>query len=145
MLKNLIVAGLLGVFVYSCSNSYDNLVRTYDAPRRLIWKAMVRVLAAEYTSFDKVLVHPPTLITKPLMVDKEFGVDKTAYVATVRLTGFTRPYAVDVVVKKYPDLLGNPSVYTVDLDKGAKILAGIEKFIEQERFNFSIKDQFTPY
>lgn len=137
---------LFVLFYFSCSSTgFNNLVQTYSAPRELIWKGMVRVMSKEYIGFAQVKAKPPTLITKPLYIDKEFGVNKTVYIARARLTGFTRPYAVDVVVKKYKDIIKHPDIFELDMNRASSILEGIRKFIEEERFNFSIKDQFSPY
>ena len=137
--------GVLTLFFACATSGINSLTQTYSAPRELIWKGMVRALAKEYISFADVIAHPPTLVTKPLYVDKQFGVDKTVYIATASLTGFSRPYAVDVIVKKYPNYEIHPEIFTVDLDKASIILEDIRNFIKKERFNFSIKDQFTPY
>ena len=146
MIIRIILSLLLSLIFLSCSNTgFNNLAQTYNAPRELIWKGMVRVMSKEYLGFTKVKAKPPTLITKPLYLDKEFGVNKTAYIARARLTGFTRPYAVDVTVKKYLDIVKHPDIFELDMNRASVILEGIRKFIEEERFNFSIKDQFSPY
>lgn len=94
--------------------------------------AMQEVVIAEFERIEEVHDSPPSLVSSLKTVDKEFGLDKTQYRAYLNLTGFNRPYFIQIVVKTYTN--GEAAKdFTYDFKYAERILNLIDERINKNR------------
>ena len=141
-----IILGLSLVLFYvlsSCS-TLGTVSRSYRFSKQEIWSAMTDVVVKNYGSIKRVDPDPPTIVSNLSIKDKVFGVEKTSYQVYASLSGFSRPFVVDVEVRVFPT--GQESSnYKVDRQKAQEILEQIDVLLEYRRHNASIQDRFLPY
>lgn len=125
----------------NCS-SYGDIQRLYpDTTRKEIWEAMQEVVIEEFSSINIIKRNPPTIISARKKVDKEFGLDKTEHQATLKLTGFNRPYFVDVSVKKFSD--SSEKNHSYDYKYAEKLLNMIDLKLKNNKSK-NIFEKFVP-
>lgn len=123
---------LSALFLLSCA-SYGDIQRSYENnTREEIWIAMQEVVIQEFQDIEQVLDDPPSIVTALKTIDKEFGLDKTQYRAYLKLTGFNRPYFIQIVVKNFPN--GEEQKrFTYDFKYAERILNLIDERIRRNR------------
>lgn len=140
ILKNFIV---LALFLISSCSSYGDIQRLYESSsRQEIWEAMQEVVISEFSDIEAILKNPPSIVSVTKKIDQEFGLDKTEFKAYLSLTGFNRPYFVEVKVKKFSDGT-DPSNYSYDYKYAEKILNLIDQKIKENRSK-NIFQKFVP-
>ena len=87
----------------SCSTTTGTVTRGYNTTKDKIWYSMKEVIKKDYGGIKRLEPDPPTVVSGIFMKDQQFGIDKTEYQAYVSLSGFTRPYVVDVEVRVFPE------------------------------------------
>ena len=127
----------------SCS-TLGTVSRSYRYSKHDIWSAMTDVVVKNYGSIKRVDPDPPTIVSNLSIKDKVFGVEKTSYQVYASLSGFSRPFVVDVEVRVYET--GEESKnYKVDRQKAQEILEQTGVLLEYRKHNASIQDRFLPY
>ena len=129
--------------LYGCS-TFGAVSRSYNYSKQQIWNAISVVLATNHGGIKRVEQEPPTAVSNLSVKDKNFGIDKSAYQVLASLSGFTRPYVVDIVVKVYPSGIES-SDYVKDGDKAEQIQDEISKYLYDKRYNSSLQDTYIPY
>ena len=131
------------VFFGSCS-TFGTVSKGYSYSKQEIWASMSSIVEKNYGGIKRITPNPPTIISNLTVKDKKFGIDKTAYQAIIGLSGFNRPYVVDVEVRSYPS--GEESGdYSVDRDKAQDIIDQIAVLLEHRKYNSSLQDEYQPY
>lgn len=128
----------------SCSTTTGNVSRGYNMKKDKIWNSAKEIINRNYGGIKKIEPEPPTIISNLFLKDQQFGIDKTAYQAVVGLSGFTRPYVVDVEVRVYPDG-EESSKYSTDRGKAQEIVDQITAHINYKKHNTSLQEEFAPY
>jgi hypothetical protein len=124
--------------------TFGAVSRSYNYSKQQIWNAITVVLSTNHGGVKRVEQEPPTAISNLSVKDKKFGIDKSAYQAFTSLSGFTRPYVVDIEVRVYPT--GEESTdYSRDNDKAEQIQNEISKYLYDKRYNSSLQDTYVPY
>jgi hypothetical protein len=141
------MAVLLGlgflVTINGCT-SLGAVSRSYNYSKQQIWGAINAVLTSNHGGIKRIEQEPPTAVSNLSIKDKKFGIDKSAYQVFASLSGFTRPYAVDVEVRVYPTG-DESSAFVKDRDKAEQIQEEISKYLYDKRYNSSLQDNYIPY
>jgi len=145
-MKKMIVFLLSFVFLITLNNcsTFGAVSRSYNYSKPQIWNAISVVLANNYGGVKKIEQEPPTAVSSLSIKDKKFGIDKSAYQVFASLSGFTRPYVVDIEVRVYPNGEENGD-YTKDRNKAEEIQEEIAKYLYDKRYNSSLQDTYIPY
>jgi len=133
----------LPALLSNCS-SFGSVSKSYNYSKQEIWSAMSAVIQKNYGGTKKVNPNPPTMVSNLTVKDKKFGIDKTAYQVFAGLSGFSRPYVVDVEVRTYPTGEESPD-YSIDRDKAQEVIDQVGILLEHRKYNSSLQDQFQPY
>jgi hypothetical protein len=141
--KILIISSLIVILASACA-SFGNVSMSFDSSKEKIWDAMKYVAIKEYGNITEVKKDPLTIVTATKQKDKEFGLDKTIYEAYMTLTGFSRPYVIDVEVRVYPDGIRN-SNYEMDSDAAGKLIQEIKQYIDTKGADVNLWRDFRPY
>jgi hypothetical protein len=143
--KTVILSFALFLFcIFNSCSTLGTVSRSYRFSKQDIWSAMTDVIVKNYGSIKRVDPNPPTIVSNLSIKDKVFGVEKTSYQVYASLSGFSRPFVVDVEVRVFPT--GQESTnYKVDRQKAQEILEQIDVLLEYRRHNASIQDRFLPY
>ena len=142
ILKKIIVSALFLFLFYSCS-TYGDIQRLYEnTNREELWEAMQEVVILEFSDIESVSNNPPKIVSTIKKVDQEFGLDKTERKAFLELTGFNRPYFVQVKVKVFPNGFSSDD-YSYDYKYAEKILNLIDKKIKDNKSK-NIFEKFIP-
>jgi hypothetical protein len=142
--KIIIVLGFIFLSTLMSCSTLGTVSRSYRYSKQEIWSAMTDVVVKNYGSIKRVDPDPPTIVSNLSIKDKVFGVEKTSYQVYASLSGFNRPFVVDVEVRVYPSGEESKS-YKVDRQKAQEILEQIGVLLEYRRHNASIQDRFLPY
>jgi hypothetical protein len=143
LLPTFVLCFLVSVSLNYCS-TFGTVSRSYNYSKQEIWSAMSAVIQKNYGGVKKVNPSPPTIVSNLVVKDKKFGIDKTAYQVFAGLSGFSRPYVVDVEIRAYPT--GEESSdYSIDRDKAQEVIDQIGILLEHRKYNSSLQDQFQPY
>lgn len=127
----------------SCA-TIGNVSRGYNDTREKIWYAMKEVMNKHYNGIKRMESDPPTVYSNLSFKDQQFGIDKTAYQVVASLSGFTRPYMVDVEVRVYPD--GEERMkYSTDGSKAQLVMDQIAIMLYDKKYNTSLQEEFAPY
>jgi len=130
--------------ITSCSTTTGTVSRAYNRTKDKIWFSVKDVINRNYGGIKKIEPEPPTVISNLFLKDQQFGIDKTAYQAVVGLSGFTRPYVVDVEVRIYPT--GEETAkYSTDRAKAQEIVDQITANLNYKKYNTSLQEEFAPY
>jgi hypothetical protein len=140
--SNYFLSALTIVVIAGCS-SFGSVSMSYDAPRQRIWTSIERILIDEYGGVQEVLQNPPTAVSKIKLKDAEFGLEKSSFQAFVVLSGFSRPYSVDIEVREYPTDKASDN-YRHNVSKAGEILEKIKDIVGKQEASNLIKD-FRPY
>ncbi len=105
---------------------------------------MKDVVNKNYGGVKKIEPDPPSMVSNLFLKDQQFGIDKTAYQAVVGLSGFTRPYVVDVEVRVFPDG-EEKDKYSTDRRKAQEIINQITAELNHRKYNTPMQEEFTPY
>lgn len=133
---------LSALILFSCA-TYGDIQRSYgNNTREEIWTAMQEVMIQEFEIIEEVLDSPPSLISVTKKVDKEFGLDKTEYKAYLKLSGFNRPYFIEIKVKNFPNGEKEKD-YSYDFKYAEIILNLIDERIKKNRGK-NIFEKFKP-
>jgi len=145
-MKKLIRVTVLMVIVATIStcSTFGTVSKSFYYPKPDIWSAMMKVVDKNYGGIKKINPNPPTMVSSLTIKDRKFGIDKTAYQAFAGLTGFNRPYVVDIEVRAYASGEENSS-YTIDRERAQEIIDQIETLLEHRKYNASLQDEFEPY
>jgi len=128
---------------FSCS-TFGTVSKSYQYSKPEIWYAMTTVVDKNYSGIKKIIPNPPTMISNLSVKDKKFGIDKTAYQVYASLSGFSRPFVVDVDVRAYPSGDENGD-FSTDRDKAQEVIDQIEILLEHRKYNASLQDEYLPY
>ncbi len=134
---------LVFLITLSGCSSFGAVSRNYNYSKQQIWSATNAILTNNYGGVKRIDQEPPTAVSGLSVKDKKFGIDKSAYQVFASLSGFTRPYAVDIEVRVYPNGEEN-SDYTKDRDKAEQIHDEITKYLYDKRYNSSLQDNYIP-
>lgn len=105
---------------------------------------MKQVVDKNYNGIKRIDPDPSTIVSNLFLKDQQFGIDKTAYQVVVDLSGFTRPYVVDVEVRVYSD--GEEKAkYSTDRNKAQEIINQITAELNNKKYNTSLQEEFAPY
>ena len=145
MKKNLaFLLSLVFLITISGCSTFGAVSRSYNYSKQQIWNAIRVVITNNHGGIKRIEQEPPTAISNLSVKDKKFGIDKSAYQALASLSGFNRPYVVDIEVRVYPT--GEESTsYTKDSDKAEQIQDEISKYLYDKRYNSSLQDNYIPY
>ena len=124
--------------------TFGAVSRSYNYSKQQIWNAINSVLVANHGGVKRIEQEPPTAVSNLSVKDKKFGIDKSAYQVFASLSGFTRPYVVDIDVRDYPSGQEEPN-YVKDSDKAEQIQDEISKYLYDKRYNSSLQDTYIPY
>ncbi|MFH1223716.1 MAG: hypothetical protein V1647_05180 [Pseudomonadota bacterium] len=142
-MRKLIFTAVILVSVFSCS-SLGTVSRGYSFSRQQIWTAINDVVATKHGGIKKITQDPPTAISKLNVKDKKFGIDKSMYQVYASLSGFERPYFVDVEVRVYPNGDETES-YGSDRPKAQEVQDDIKEYLNNKRYNSTLQDDYKPY
>ncbi|MBN1113902.1 MAG: hypothetical protein JXA66_01035 [Oligoflexia bacterium] len=140
--EKILIAALF-VAVASCS-TFGNITMTYDTSQERVWQAINVTIEGMYGGIESTKSDPPTVISLIKLKDKEFGLDKRSSQAIVTLTGFKRPFVVDIEVRIYAEGKASEE-YEVDRDTATLIHTRVREYIIDQEDNFSFKEDFAPY
>jgi hypothetical protein len=143
LLLTFIACTFISVLLSSCS-TFGTVSRSYNYSKPEIWSAMSAVIQKNYGGVKKINPNPPTMVSNLTVKDKKFGIDKTAYQVFAGLSGFSRPYVVDVETRAYATGEEN-SDYSIDRDKAQEVIDQIGILLEHRKYNASLQDEFQPY
>jgi len=118
--------------------------RGYNYSKQQIWEAINTTINRDYGGVSRIEHDPPTAVSNLSVKDKKFGIDKSAYQVFAGVSGFNRPYVVDVEVRVYPNGDEKES-YSKDKDKAEEIQNEITKYLYDKRYNSSMQDLYIPY
>ena len=118
--------------------------RGYNYSKQQIWEAINTTLGKNYGGVKRIEQEPPTAVSNLSVKDKKFGIDKSAYQVFAGVSGFNRPYVVDVEVRVYPNGDEKES-YSKDKAKAEEIQDEITKYLNDKRYNSSMQDLYIPY
>ena len=126
-----------------CS-TFGTVSRSYNYSKSQIWDAISTVIKNNYGGMKRIEQEPPTAISNLSIKDKKFGIDTSAYQVFAGLSGFNRPYVIDIEVRVYPN--GEEgSKYTQDRKKAEQIQDEISKTLFDKKYNSSLQDTYIPY
>ena len=126
-----------------CS-TFGAVSRSYNYSKQQIWNAINVVITNNHGGMKRIEQEPPTAVSNLSVKDKKFGIDKSAYQVFAGLSGFTRPYVVDIEVRVYPTG-EETSDYIKDRDKAEQVQDEISKYLYDKRYNSSLQDTYIPY
>lgn len=142
--KNFALLVIPFLIVFSACSSFGSVSRSYDYSKDEIWEAMKTCIQQDHGGIKKVEYNPPTIISNIAVRDKKFGMDKATYQVYASLSGFVRPFVVDVEVRSYQT--GEESEgYTSDRPKAQEIIERITKYLNDRKYNSSLQDEYKPY
>jgi hypothetical protein len=118
--------------------------RGYNYSKQQIWEAINTTLSKNYGGVKRIEQEPPTAVSNLSVKDKKFGIDKSAYQVFAGVSGFNRPYVVDVEVRVYPNGDEKES-YSKDKGKAEEIQDELTKYLNDKRYNSSMQDLYVPY
>lgn len=131
------------ITISGCS-TFGAVSKSYNYSKQQIWNAINVVIATNHSGVKRIEQEPPTAVSNLSVKDKKFGIDKSAYQVFASLSGFTRPYVVDIDVRVYPN--GEESEnYIKDKDKAQEVQDEISKYLYDKRYNSSLQDMYVPY
>ena len=130
--------------VISTCSTFGTVSKSFYYSKPDIWAAMMKVVDKNYGGIRKINPDPPTMVSNLTIKDKKFGIDKTAYQAFAGLTGFNRPFVVDVEVRAYGSGEEGTS-YSIDREKAQEIIDQVGLLLEHRKYNASLQDEFEPY
>ena len=133
----------LFITISGCT-TFGAVSRSYSYSKQQIWNALNVVITNNYGGIKRIEQEPPTAVSNLSVKDKKFGIDKSAYQVFASLSGFTRPYVVDVEVRVYASGEETES-YSKDNNKAEQIQNEISKYLYDKRFNSSLQDTYVPY
>jgi len=139
----LLFISLFFMTVVSCAG-FGTVSRGYGYTKQQIWEAVTIIMNKNYGGVKRIEQDPPTAVSGLTVKDKKFGIDKSAYQVFAGLSGFTRPYTVDVEVRVYDDGVESSS-YSKDKGKAGEIQDEIANYLYDKRFNSSLQDAYIPY
>lgn len=140
----ILVALAFAIATLPACSTFGTVSKSYNHSKQEIWSAMTSVIQKNYGGIKKIDPNPPTIVSNLTVKDKKFGIDKTAYQVFAGLSGFSRPYVVDVEIRSYPT--GEEgSDYNVDRDKAQEVIDQIGVLLEHRKYNSSLQDQYQPY
>ncbi|MCX6111965.1 MAG: hypothetical protein NTY22_01590 [Proteobacteria bacterium] len=140
---NTVLLIFIAIAIGSCS-SFGTVSKSFSYSKAEIWSATTAVIDKNYGGTKKINPDPPTIVSNLAIKDKKFGIDKTAYQAFAGLTGFNRPFVLDVEVRAYPSGEEGKN-YTIDREKAQEIIDQVGILMEHRKFNSSLQDQYEPY
>ncbi len=118
--------------------------RGYNYSKQQIWEAINTTINKNHGGVKRIEQEPPTAVSNLSVKDKKFGIDKSAYQVFASLSGFKRPYVVDIEVRIYPN--GDEKEdYSKDKDKAEEIQDEITQYMYDKRYNSSMQDLYMPY
>jgi len=134
------------VFFITLSNcsTFGSVSRSYSYSKQQIWNAINVVLTNNHGGVKRIEQEPPTAVSNLAVKDKKFGIDKSAYQVFASLSGFIRPYVVDIEVRVYPTGEETEN-YIKDNNKAEQIQDEITKYLYDKRYNASLQDTYIPY
>jgi hypothetical protein len=134
----------LGFLVIMTGCSTFGVSRGYNYSKQQIWEAINTTLNKNYGGIKRIEQDPPTAVSNLSVKDKKFGIDKSAYQVFAGISGFNRPYVVDVEVRVYAN--GDEKEdYSKDKGKAEEIQDEITKYLYDKRYNASMQDLYIPY
>ena len=142
--KSLFATLFILFIVSSCSTTTGNVSRGYNFPKDKIWYSIKLVIDKNYSGIKRIDPDPSTITSNLFLKDQQFGIDKTAYQVVVGLSGFTRPYVVDVEVRVYSEG-EEKSKYSTDRGKAQEIINLITTELSNKKYNTSLQEEFAPY
>ena len=134
----------LALLVVITGCSAFGISRGYNYSKQQIWEAINTTLSKNYGGIKRIEQEPPTAVSNLSVKDKKFGIDKSAYQVFAGISGFNRPYVVDVEVRVYPNSDENES-YSKDKAKAEEIQDELTKYLYDKRYNSSMQDLYIPY
>lgn len=139
-----LLSGLILATLCSCSTTIGNVSRGYNYTKDKIWYCAKDVVNKNYGGVKRIEQDPPTIFSNLFLKDQQFGIDKTAYQAVVSLSGFTRPYVIDVEVRVFEEG-EEKSKYSTDRAKAQEIVNQITTDLNEKKYNTPIQEEFAPY
>ena len=143
-MKKLVLFCISSLVIFSSCSSFGTVSRGYSYSKQQIWDAITTTINKNHGGVNRIDQEPPTVVSNLSVKDKKFGIDKSAYQVFAGLTGFTRPYFVDVEVRVYSEGQENGD-YVKDREKAEEIQDEISKYLYNKRYNSSMQDAYTPY
>ena len=134
----------LALLVVITGCSAFGISRGYNYSKQQIWEAINTTLSKNYGGIKRIEQEPHTAVSNLSVKDKKFGIDKSAYQVFAGISGFNRPYVVDVEVRVYPNSDENES-YSKDKAKAEEIQDELTKYLYDKRYNSSMQDLYIPY
>jgi hypothetical protein len=142
---NIFSCSIFSLFILtSCSTTTGTVTRGYNTTKDKIWYSMKEVIKKDYGGIKRLEPDPPTVVSGIFMKDHQFGIDKTGYQAYVSLSGFTRPYVVDVEVRVFPEGYETQK-YSTDRAKAQEIINKVTQHINDKKYNMSMQEEFAPF
>lgn len=140
------ISSLLSLFflVMMTACSGFGVSRGYNYSKQQIWDAINTTINNNYGGVKRIEQEPPTAVSNLSVKDKKFGIDKSAYQVFAGVSGFNRPYVVDIEVRVYPN--GDEKEnYSKDKNKAEEIQDELTKYLYDKRYNSSMQDLYVPY
>ena len=146
-MKRLLVLLLSLGFLTTTSScvSFGTVSKAYNYTKQQIWEAATAVINKNYSGVKRIEQdEPPTLVSNLSVKDKKFGIDKSAIQVLCSLSGFIRPYVVDVDVRIYPtgEETGG---YSKDRVLAQEVQEKISQYLQNKKYNSSLQDTYKPY
>jgi len=142
MKRSILVLFLVASFL-SCS-SLGTVSRGYDYSKQQIWEAINTIIAKKHGGVKSITQKPTTAISNMSVLDKKFGMDKSSYEVHASLTGFERPYFVDIEVRVYANSDDTTS-YTKDINKAQEIQDEIKDYLYHRKYNSTLQEDYKPF
>jgi hypothetical protein len=142
-MKNFIL--LLFCLFFSCSTiSYSGISKGYNETKSLVWKNMLSIVEENYGGIKDYKKEPYTVFSNIVPANKELsGIEDKYLQAIMSLSGHTRPYAVDVLVKECKDI--NCEDYGTSTYRAEEILYKLDKKLKEHRLKSSLQDVYNPF
>lgn len=142
-MKSIVIS--LFCFIFSCSTiSYSGVSKGYDETKSLVWKNVLSIVEKDYGGIKDYKKDPYTVYSNIVPESKELsGIEDKYLQATMSLSGLTRPYIVDVLVKECKDI--NCEDYETSDYRANEVLYKLDERLKQHRLKSSLQDIYEPF